>query len=94
MTSRADPEDVRRGLDLGAGAYITKQKFDQRELRQRSGSRYERDAAAAVRVMVVEDLVVRQLLVHIIARDLRLVVQRRSGRPKRRCARSAACSPT
>ena len=26
MTSRADPEDVRRGLDLGAGAYITKQK--------------------------------------------------------------------
>ncbi|MDQ1078178.1 hybrid sensor histidine kinase/response regulator [Pseudoroseomonas cervicalis] len=32
MTSRADPEDVRRGLDLGAGAYITKQKFDQREL--------------------------------------------------------------
>ena len=48
-----------------------------------------------VRVMVVEDsLVVRQLLVHIIARDSRLVVQRRSGRPKRRCARSAACSPT
>ncbi len=32
MTSRADPEDVRRGLDLGAEAYITKQKFDQREL--------------------------------------------------------------
>ncbi|WP_419899389.1 hybrid sensor histidine kinase/response regulator [Roseomonas sp. USHLN139] len=32
MTSRADPEDVRRGLELGAGAYITKQKFDQREL--------------------------------------------------------------
>lgn len=32
MTSRADPEDVRRGLDLGASAYITKQKFDQREL--------------------------------------------------------------
>lgn len=32
MTSRANPEDVRRGLDLGAGAYITKQKFDQREL--------------------------------------------------------------
>ena len=32
MTSRADPEDVRRGLDLGAGAYLTKQKFDQREL--------------------------------------------------------------
>jgi two-component system, chemotaxis family, sensor kinase CheA len=32
MTSRADPEDVRKGLDLGAGAYITKQKFDQREL--------------------------------------------------------------
>ncbi|WP_159995959.1 response regulator [Roseomonas sp. 18066] len=32
MTSRADPADIRRGLDLGAGAYITKQKFDQREL--------------------------------------------------------------
>jgi len=32
MTSRADPADVRRGLDLGANAYITKQKFDQREL--------------------------------------------------------------
>ena len=32
MTSRGDPEDVRRGLDLGAGAYLTKQKFDQREL--------------------------------------------------------------
>ncbi len=32
MTSRADPDDVRRGLDLGAGAYLTKQKFDQREL--------------------------------------------------------------
>lgn len=32
MTSRAAPEDVRRGLDLGANAYVTKQKFDQREL--------------------------------------------------------------
>jgi len=32
MTSRTDPEDIRRGLDLGAGAYIAKQKFDQREL--------------------------------------------------------------
>lgn len=32
MTSRADPEDVRRGLALGADAYLTKQKFDQREL--------------------------------------------------------------
>ncbi|MEH0197036.1 response regulator [Caulobacter sp. CCNWLY153] len=32
MTSRADVADVRRGLDLGAEAYITKQKFDQREL--------------------------------------------------------------
>ncbi|MBO1079366.1 response regulator [Roseomonas sp. 573] len=32
MTSRAAPEDVRRGLDLGAGAYLAKQKFDQREL--------------------------------------------------------------
>lgn len=32
MTSRSDPQDVRRGLDLGAEAYLTKQKFDQREL--------------------------------------------------------------
>lgn len=32
MTSRADPTDVRRGLELGAGAYVTKQNFDQREL--------------------------------------------------------------
>lgn len=32
MTSRAAPDDVRRGLDLGASAYLTKQKFDQREL--------------------------------------------------------------
>jgi two-component system chemotaxis sensor kinase CheA len=32
MTSRAAPEDVRKGLELGADAYITKQKFDQREL--------------------------------------------------------------
>lgn len=32
MTSRDDPEDIRRGMDLGADAYITKQKFDQREL--------------------------------------------------------------
>lgn len=32
MTSRADAADIRRGLELGAGAYITKQKFDQREL--------------------------------------------------------------
>jgi two-component system chemotaxis sensor kinase CheA len=32
MTSRTNPEDIRRGLDLGAGAYIAKQKFDQREL--------------------------------------------------------------
>jgi two-component system chemotaxis sensor kinase CheA len=32
MTSRNDPQDVRRGMDLGAEAYITKQKFDQREL--------------------------------------------------------------
>ncbi|PHR74210.1 MAG: hypothetical protein COA67_02205 [Lutibacter sp.] len=32
MTSRNDEADVRRGLDLGAEAYITKQKFDQREL--------------------------------------------------------------
>lgn len=32
MTSRGDPEDVRRGLELGADAYVTKQSFDQREL--------------------------------------------------------------
>lgn len=32
MTSRNDPTDVRRGMELGAEAYITKQKFDQREL--------------------------------------------------------------
>ena len=32
MTSRADEEDIRRGLELDAGAYLTKQKFDQREL--------------------------------------------------------------
>ncbi len=32
MTSRDDPQDIRRGMDLGADAYITKQKFDQREL--------------------------------------------------------------
>ena len=32
MTSRADPADIRRGLDFGASAYITKQNFDQREL--------------------------------------------------------------
>ena len=32
MTSRDEEADVRRGLDLGAEAYITKQKFDQREL--------------------------------------------------------------
>lgn len=32
MTSRNDPSDIRRGMDLGAEAYITKQKFDQREL--------------------------------------------------------------
>ncbi|WP_406855901.1 response regulator [Alsobacter sp. KACC 23698] len=32
MTSRASQEDVRKGLELGARAYITKQNFDQREL--------------------------------------------------------------
>jgi two-component system, chemotaxis family, sensor kinase CheA len=32
MTSRADPEDVRRGMELGADAYLVKQSFDQREL--------------------------------------------------------------
>lgn len=32
MTSKDDPHDVRRGMELGADAYLTKQKFDQREL--------------------------------------------------------------
>lgn len=32
MTSRGDAEDVARGLDLGADAYLTKQSFDQRQL--------------------------------------------------------------
>ncbi len=32
MTSRGDAEDVARGLDLGADAYLTKQSFDQRKL--------------------------------------------------------------
>ena len=32
MTSRAEPADVRRGLDLGAAAYIAKQTFDQQDL--------------------------------------------------------------
>ncbi|HEV7263334.1 MAG TPA: response regulator [Falsiroseomonas sp.] len=32
MTSRDDPADIRRGLELGAQAYVTKQKFEQGEL--------------------------------------------------------------
>jgi two-component system chemotaxis sensor kinase CheA len=32
MTSRGDAEDVARGLELGADAYLTKQTFDQRRL--------------------------------------------------------------
>lgn len=32
MTSRGDAADVTRGLELGADAYLTKQRFDQREL--------------------------------------------------------------
>jgi two-component system chemotaxis sensor kinase CheA len=32
MTSRADEADVRKGLELGASAYLTKQTFDQRDL--------------------------------------------------------------
>ena len=32
MTSRGAADDVARGLELGADAYLTKQKFDQREL--------------------------------------------------------------
>lgn len=37
MTSRGDPEDVARGLDLGADAYLTKQAFDQRKLLETIG---------------------------------------------------------
>jgi two-component system chemotaxis sensor kinase CheA len=37
MTSRGDPEDVARGLELGADAYLTKQTFDQRKLLQTIG---------------------------------------------------------
>ncbi len=32
MTSRAAPDDIRRGMELGADAYLVKQTFDQREL--------------------------------------------------------------
>jgi len=32
VTSRDDPVDRRRGLELGAGAYIVKQRFDQQDL--------------------------------------------------------------
>lgn len=32
MTSRSDPNDVQRGLELGAAAYLVKQDFDQRDL--------------------------------------------------------------
>lgn len=32
MTSRASQDDVRRGMELGADAYLIKQTFDQREL--------------------------------------------------------------
>jgi two-component system chemotaxis sensor kinase CheA len=32
MTSRAAPEDVRRGMELGAEAYLVKQTFEQKEL--------------------------------------------------------------
>jgi two-component system, chemotaxis family, sensor kinase CheA len=37
MTSRAAAADIRRGLDLGANAYIAKQSFDQRDLLQTIG---------------------------------------------------------
>ena len=30
--ARGEAEDVNRGLELGADAYLTKQKFDQRQL--------------------------------------------------------------
>lgn len=32
MTSRASPDDIQRGMELGADAYLVKQTFDQREL--------------------------------------------------------------
>ena len=32
MTSRNSPDDIQRGLDLGANAYVTKQEFDQGSL--------------------------------------------------------------
>jgi two-component system chemotaxis sensor kinase CheA len=32
MTSRDSPDDIQRGLDLGADAYVTKQSFEQGEL--------------------------------------------------------------
>jgi two-component system chemotaxis sensor kinase CheA len=32
MTSRDSPDDIQRGLDLGANAYVTKQSFEQGEL--------------------------------------------------------------
>jgi two-component system chemotaxis sensor kinase CheA len=32
MTSRNSPDDVQRGLELGADAYVTKQDFDQGNL--------------------------------------------------------------
>ncbi|WP_232627969.1 hybrid sensor histidine kinase/response regulator [Methylobacterium sp. Leaf118] len=37
MTSRGAESDVARGLELGADAYLTKQKFDQRELLETIG---------------------------------------------------------
>lgn len=37
MTSRASPEDVQRGMELGANAYLVKQSFDQRELLETIG---------------------------------------------------------
>ena len=76
MTSRADPADIRRGLDLGASAYITKQNFDQRELLATIGQvSMKASPHTPARVMIVEDsLVVRQLLAHIITRDPRLIL--------------------
>ncbi len=37
MTSRASPEDIQRGMELGADAYLVKQTFDQRELLETIG---------------------------------------------------------
>jgi two-component system chemotaxis sensor kinase CheA len=37
MTSRASPDDIQRGMELGADAYLVKQTFEQRELLETIG---------------------------------------------------------